>query len=44
MAEMNSGLDEMAEAIRDTTRRFALDHIEPWPFSIERETDEQAIF
>jgi isovaleryl-CoA dehydrogenase len=29
MAEMDFGLGEMADAIRDTTRRFALDHIEP---------------
>jgi isovaleryl-CoA dehydrogenase len=29
MAEMDFGLGEMADTIRDTTRRFALDHIEP---------------
>jgi isovaleryl-CoA dehydrogenase len=29
MAEMEFGLGEMADTIRDTTRRFALDHIEP---------------
>jgi len=29
MAEMDFGLGEMADTIRDTTRRFALDQIEP---------------
>jgi isovaleryl-CoA dehydrogenase len=37
MAEMDFGLGEMADAIRDTTRRFALDHIEPIAARVDAE-------
>jgi isovaleryl-CoA dehydrogenase len=37
MAEMDFGLGEMADTIRDTTRRFALDHIEPIAARVDAE-------
>jgi isovaleryl-CoA dehydrogenase len=37
VAEMDFGLGEMADTIRDTTRRFALDHIEPIAARVDAE-------
>ncbi|MEG8019433.1 isovaleryl-CoA dehydrogenase [Sphingomonas sp. LR55] len=37
MADLNFGLGEMADTIRDTTRRFALDRIEPIAARIDAE-------
>ncbi|RIX99658.1 isovaleryl-CoA dehydrogenase [Aureimonas flava] len=37
MADLDFGLGDMADAIRDTTRRFALDRIEPIAAAVDRE-------
>lgn len=37
MAELDFGLGEMADTIRDTTRRFALDRIEPIAARVDAE-------